>query len=253
MRLSWCTLCLHTISKEPINRISQVNGVNLEMFKKQTGQISGFTRAYYSSLKSIVLLASEHDLDPKLLADAFFEALENKISYCGSLQLSCRKVNRDTAIFLIIKAGNVAWQFPVTLEILRNEAIRDSIKQIPLPEKVLNNDVGRSLKIRDLKPGMKKINAIVEIVEIPPARMVITRWGSEALVSQIKIADETGSVRMSLWNDQIKTVNIGDEVEITNCHISSFANETQVRLGRRSTISILNSHQADVIQHPIIN
>lgn len=225
-----------------------------KMYKKQGRRYiyRGVTRSYYPSLRSIVLIASEYDLDPKLLVDAFFEAWENKIAQCGSLKVSCREVNLDSAIFLLTNGESVAGQFPIDLEIIRSADFRASIKEIPLPEKAKKIDeLGKSLKIRELKPGFKGINMIAEITEIPPTQCVITKWGSEAYVSQVKITDETGSVRLSLWNHQIKMVNIGDEVEIKNCHIASFANENQVRLGRKSTISVLNQLQEEHIKHSI--
>jgi len=58
----------------------------------------------------MVLIASKHDLDSKQLIDAFFKALKNKISHCGSLKISCREVNQDSAIFLITKEEKVVWQ-----------------------------------------------------------------------------------------------------------------------------------------------
>ncbi len=84
----------------------------------------------------MVLIASKHDLDPKLLVDAFFEAWKNKFSYCGGLKISCREVNQDSATFLITKEEKVVWQFPVNLMIIKNPDVRDCIKKIPMPDKV---------------------------------------------------------------------------------------------------------------------
>lgn len=139
------------------------------MYKKQESQSRSISRSYYPSLKSMVLLASKYDLDPKLLADAFFEALENEIAYCGSLKVFCRKVNQDSAIFLVTNEENVAGQFPIKLEIISSEDVRASIKEIPLPEKAEKIDeLGKNLKIRELRPGIKGVNMIAEVTEIPP-------------------------------------------------------------------------------------
>ncbi|MFH0897437.1 MAG: hypothetical protein V1850_05255 [Candidatus Bathyarchaeota archaeon] len=73
----------------------------------------------------------------------------------------------------------------------------------------------------------------------------MTRWGSEAFVSSVKMVDETGSIRLSLWNNQIKMVNVGDEVEIKNCNVARFADYPQLRLGRKSTMSVINQIQTD--------
>ena len=106
------------------------------MYEEQRGRPKGRSNLDYANLGSMVLIASGHDLDPKRLIDAFFEAWKNKISHCGSLKISCRNVNHDSATFIITKEDKVVWQFPVNLETIRNPDVRDSIREIPIPEKV---------------------------------------------------------------------------------------------------------------------
>ena len=192
----------------------------------------------------MVLLAGKHDLDPKQLIDAFFEALKNDVSHIGSLKITCRNVTQDSAVFLVTKEEKVVWQFPVKLEVITSADVRDSIKEIPLPEKKIGKS-GRNLNIDQLRFGMKSVNVLAKIIEIPPTKEVTTRWGSQAWVSSVKIADETGSIRLSLWNDQITMVNIGDEIEIKNSSVARFAGDLQLRLGRKSTISVINQLQQD--------
>jgi len=55
----------------------------------------------------------------------------------------------------------------------------------------------------------------------------------------VTIADETGSMRLSLWNDQIDKVHVGDEVELKNSYILRYRGEPQLRLGRRGTLSVI--------------
>ena len=102
---------------------------------EQKGQPRSRTSLDYPILASMVLIASKHDVDPKKLIDAFYGASENKLSRCGSLTISCRKINQDSAIFLITTEEKVVWQSPVHLEMIRNPHIRDSISRIQLPKK----------------------------------------------------------------------------------------------------------------------
>lgn len=194
----------------------------------------------YTNLNSIVLIADKYDLDPKQLIEAFFEASENELSQCGSLRILCRKINQDYATFLITQEEKVIWQFPVNLESIRDPYVRDYIIKIPMPEKIKKiMELGRNLKIGELRFGMKGVNVTAKIIEIPPTREVITKWGSQAFVSAVKMVDETGSIRLSLWNDQINTINTGDEVEIKNCNVAQFANNPQLKLVKKSTMSII--------------
>ncbi|MFH0748944.1 MAG: hypothetical protein V1915_03380 [Candidatus Bathyarchaeota archaeon] len=203
----------------------------------QRGRPSGRSNLGYGNLNSMVLIASKHGLDPKQLIDAFFEASENETSHCGSLKISCRSIKRDSAMFLITKGEKVVWQFPVNLEIIRNPEARESIKKIPLPEK--KTDELRNLKISELRFGMKRVSIAAEIIDMPPARLVNTRWGSQALVSNVKVADETGTIRLGLWNNQIKMVHVGDKVEIKDCSVYRFVDEPQLKIGRKGTLSVI--------------
>ena len=223
------------------------------MYEGQRGRPRGRSNLDYANLNSMVLIAGKYDLDPKQLIDAFFEAWKNEISHCGRLKISCREVNHDSATFLITKEEKVVWQFPVNLESIRNPDARDYIKEIPMPEKVKKiGELGRNLKIGELRFGMRGINLLAKITEIPPTQYIITRWGSEAFVSNVKLADETGSIRLSLWNNQIETVHVGDEVEIKNCSVARFVDEPQLRLKRKSTMSVINQLQTgELSHHPI--
>ena len=217
----------------------------VRLFEELRGLPRSRSDQVYTNLESMVLIASEHDLDPKQLIDAFSEALENGVSNYDCLKISCRKVNQDSATILITKEEKVVWQFPVDLEIITNKIIRDSIREIPIPKKMKMDQSGRNLKIGQLRFGIKGVNVLAKIIEIPPTKEVITRWGSQAWVSNIKLADETGSIRVGLWNDQITMVNLGDEIEIKNCSVARFAGDLQLRLGRKSTISVINQLQQD--------
>ena len=207
------------------------------------GRPRGRSNRYYTNLESMALIADKYDLDPKRLVDAFFEALENEISHCGSLQISCRKVIQDSAIFLITKNDKVVWQFPLNLESIRNPGARDDITKISMPKNTKKKNYGQNQTIADLRLGMKGITVKAKMIEIPPARLVMTRWGSSACVSNVTIADDTGTIRLGLWNGQIETVHIGDEVELTNCRVARFRGVSQLRLQRKSTISVINQIQ----------
>ena len=95
-------------------------------------------------------------------------------------------------------------------------------------------------KIGDLRYGMKGITVRAKVVKIPPARLVFTRWGTSASVSNVTLADETGSIRLGLWNGQIKTAHVGDEVEVNNGSVKRFKGELHLRLRRNSSISIIH-------------
>ena len=214
-------------------------------YKERRGRPKGRSGQDYDNLESMVLIACKHDLEPKQLIDAFFEALQNDVSHIGSLKITCRNVNQDSATFLITKEEKVVWQFPVKLEIITNPRLRDSIKEITIPKSLKVDEKGRNRKIGELSFGMKGVNVIAKIVEVPPARNVMTRFGTFATVSNVMVADETGSVRLGLWNDKIERFHKGDEVELSTCKVSRFRGALQLSLGRKGTISTINQPQQE--------
>ena len=193
---------------------------------------------YLDFLESIISIAGKYDLDPKLLIEAFVEAWNNETSHYGSLKITCREVIQDSATFLITDGEKVVSQFPIKLEILKNpEYLKGQIQFFPLSHLAWRKLDQKQKKIGELRYGMRGIGVKAKIIEIPPTLHVHTRFGTIAHVSNVTIADETGSVRLSLWNDQIDKVHVGDEVELKNCYILRYRGEPQLRLGRRGTSS----------------
>ena len=201
------------------------------------GRTRGLSSKDYANLRSIAYVAKEHELNPKRLIDAFFEATENKISHCGNLEISCRDINQESAMFLLTKEDKVIWQFPVNIEMIQNPRMRNYIEEISIPKKKI--DEPRKLKIDELRFGMKDINVTAEVIEIPKSRLVNTRWGNQAIVSNVKLTDDTGTIRIALWNQQIETVHVGDVVELNNCSVYKFLNDLQLKIGRKGLLSVI--------------
>ena len=214
--------------------------------REQRGRRRGNSKEYYDYLESIVKIAHKHVVDPKQLVDAFVEALENMSAQCGRLTISRRGITRDSATFIITKEEKVVWQFPVPLVNVKNpEVLKKLIQDIPLPQPLEQERYQKKQQIGSLRFGMKGVDVTVKIIEVPPIKPVITRWGSECYVSNVKIADETGSITLSLWNQQVNKVRVGDEVELKNCYVSRYAGQLQLRLKQKSTMSVINHLQRE--------
>ena len=206
------------------------------------GRPSGDTKLYVEPLLSIVKIAAKYDLDPDLLVDSFIEAWKNKTDHCGSLKITCRGVNKDetAATFLITCKEKVVSQFPIETEVFKNQDVfKNHLRQIPIQKirkRYSKKDAGLPKKIGQLRYKMKKVDLTAKIIEIPPVKSVMTRFGNVAKVTNIKIADDSGSIRLNLWNQQIDDLNVGDKIKIENSYVARYAGELQLRLGRTGTI-----------------
>jgi ssDNA-binding replication factor A large subunit len=92
--------------------------------------------------------------------------------------------------------------------------------------------------IRDVRSGMNHINLKAKILAVAEPRRVVTRYGNYADVSKALIADETGTINLCLWNEQIDSVSVGDTVQIGNARASMFRGERQLTIGIRGALNI---------------
>ncbi len=88
------------------------------------------------------------------------------------------------------------------------------------------------MKVSELKPGMRRVDVEGRIVEKGEPRQVQTRFGDTSRVADAVLTDDSGSIKMSLWNEQIDNFNINDDVKVENGYVTSFRGEPQLNVGR---------------------
>jgi replication factor A1 len=84
---------------------------------------------------------------------------------------------------------------------------------------------------------MSHINLKAKVLEIARPTLVFTRFGNYASVARALIADETGTIKLCLWNEQINSISIGDSIQIENARMSTFRGERQLNIGKKGTLS----------------
>jgi len=92
--------------------------------------------------------------------------------------------------------------------------------------------------IANLRIGMVGINLSAKVMEVGEPNSVHTRSGNEWVVANALIGDKTGTVKLSLWGDQIGSVSVGDTVQIINARMLAFRGEKQLRIGRKGTLRV---------------
>lgn len=188
-------------------------------------------------LKSIAHIAAKYELDPGLLLDAFNRAWNDEEIQYGALNIKCRKVDQDLVTFLVTLNEKVVWQFPIDKNVLeKSELFKSSIPVIPIP--LYEKYESGQKNINELRVKMRDITVNARVVEIPPKRLVNTRYGLESFVSNVLLADKTGTIRLGLWNNQIDEVTVGDTVNIDNASVSIFRGKRQLRIGRKGTMNV---------------
>ncbi len=96
------------------------------------------------------------------------------------------------------------------------------------------------LKIKELREGMRKVDIEGKVVEIGQPREVRSRYGEQTFrVADAVISDETGTVKLTLWNEQIGQVKVNDSVRIENGYTGSFRGELQLNVGKYGKLTVL--------------
>jgi len=98
------------------------------------------------------------------------------------------------------------------------------------------------LKINQIRSGMSGINVTGKIKDIGEKRLVSTRFG-DAFVAKAILEDETGSIPLNLWRDQINMVKIGDTVKIENGFSKEFRGQTELSIGSRGKITVISENK----------
>ena len=96
------------------------------------------------------------------------------------------------------------------------------------------------MKIKDLRDGMKRVDVQAKVTEKAPTREVLSRYKDVVhRVADASISDDTGTIKLTLWNNQIEQVKQNDTIKITNGYITSFRGENQLNVGRYGTLTVL--------------
>jgi len=194
-------------------------------------------------LENLAKIAILHKVDSSEFFNRILEAWNHDRSECKQLAIRCRWRTKNSAIFLFSngrkRARKVVAQFPISIAILQGKNQLGSYAETVLARtSSVKNCDGVTSKIGDLKVGMKKVNVKAEVLEIPESKIVYTRYGTTACISNALIKDETGSMKMSLWNQQIGMVRKGDVIDVKNGKVTWFSGERQLRLGRSGSLCV---------------
>jgi replication factor A1 len=88
------------------------------------------------------------------------------------------------------------------------------------------------MKISELKAGMRNVSVTGKIESVGEPRTVNLKAGGTNTVADAIISDETGSIKLSLWGDDINKVQPGDRVSIENGYVNTFKGENSISVGK---------------------
>ncbi len=99
------------------------------------------------------------------------------------------------------------------------------------------------MQIKDLQARQGKVDIMLEIVEKSEPRQ-FQKFGSSGKVCSCKAKDETGTITLTLWNDQVEQAHTGDKVKISNGYVGEWQGELQLSTGKFGKLEVVEKGAA---------
>ncbi len=89
------------------------------------------------------------------------------------------------------------------------------------------------VKIESLTPSSRGVNVLGKILEKGETRTVTFRSdGTEHHVADALIGDESGCIQLTLWDEAIEEISVGDVIEIENGYVNTFRGSMRLNIGK---------------------
>ncbi|MFH0868118.1 MAG: SOSS complex subunit B family protein [Candidatus Woesearchaeota archaeon] len=94
------------------------------------------------------------------------------------------------------------------------------------------------MAVKDLKIRQGNVDILVDIVDVGEARE-FEKFGRSGRVATAIAKDDTGDIKLTLWNEQIDNIKPGDKVHITNGYVSEWQGEPQLTTGKMGKMEVV--------------
>jgi replication factor A1 len=103
------------------------------------------------------------------------------------------------------------------------------------------------MTIKELKAGQGNVNVQGVITEVGEIR-VFNKFGRELRVANAILKDDSGTIKLTLWNDEADKYKEGNEIKIENGYVNEFQGEPQLTAGKFGKIVLLGEGSGDKVQ-----
>ena len=98
------------------------------------------------------------------------------------------------------------------------------------------------MELKDIKPNSGKIDVVVHVVTKESPR-TFDKFGKKGKVCNALVQDETGKVTLTLWNEDVDKVSVGDKVHVENGWCSEYKGEKQLSAGKFGKIEVVGKNE----------
>ena len=101
------------------------------------------------------------------------------------------------------------------------------------------------MQVKDLKPKQGNVDIIVDVVDVGDPRE-FQKFGKPGKVSTAIAKDETGDIKLSLWNEDTERIKAGDKIHLTNGYVTEWQGEMQLTTGRLGKLEVIGKVDVDL-------
>lgn len=96
------------------------------------------------------------------------------------------------------------------------------------------------MKVADLTQYSRQINVVVKVISKTDVRQVTTKMDETPhRVCEALVADDTGAIYLTLWDDSIDKVAEDQVIAISNAYINTFRGSMRLNIGRYGSYEVI--------------
>ncbi|MEK6889469.1 MAG: SOSS complex subunit B family protein [Nanoarchaeota archaeon] len=114
------------------------------------------------------------------------------------------------------------------------------------------------MEVKDLQSGQGKVDIELGVKSKDNIR-TFNKYGKDLRVCNAVVFDSSGEITLTLWNDDIDKINVGDKIRIINGYVSEFNGVKQLTPGKFGKMEVVdgkadshaNSKKAKVVEEEV--
>ena len=94
------------------------------------------------------------------------------------------------------------------------------------------------MKVNELEAKQSKVEVTLKVTKKEEPRE-FTKFGMAGKVCNCMASDDSGEIKVTLWNDQCEQVKEGDTIHIANGYVSEYKGELQLSTGKFGSLEVV--------------
>ncbi len=97
------------------------------------------------------------------------------------------------------------------------------------------------IKIAELQPTSRNISLSARVLSIgEPKEVISKRTGEKRLLAEALIGDETGTIILTLWDDKVGVLEVGNTYVFQNAFVTVFRGSMRLNIGKYGNVNKSN-------------